>query len=121
MAVRTTLPGRDYHAAEVFDLERERIFARNWYYAGRDEALSEPGDYMTVDVLGESVIVLRGSDGGLRGFYNVCRHRGSRLCDEASGRMKGVSSARITRGPTRSTAASSARPTSRRTRSTATS
>jgi glycine betaine catabolism A len=90
MAVRTTLPGRDYHAAEVFDLERERIFARNWYYAGRDEALSQPGDYVTVDVVGENVIVLRGADGELRGFYNVCRHRGSRLCDEASGRMKGA-------------------------------
>jgi Rieske 2Fe-2S family protein len=85
-----TLPGRDYHGADVFDLERERIFARNWYYAGRDEGLSQPGDYMTVDVVGESVIVLRGADGELRGFYNVCRHRGSRLCDEASGRMKGA-------------------------------
>jgi Rieske 2Fe-2S family protein len=85
-----TLPGRDYHAAAVFDVERERIFARNWYYAGRDEQLVEPGDFMTVDVAGESVIVLRGKDGGLRGFYNVCRHRGSRLCDEASGRMKGA-------------------------------
>jgi glycine betaine catabolism A len=88
--VRNSLPGTDYHAARVFDLERERIFARNWYYAGRDEGLSQPGDYMTVEVVGESVIVLRGADGELRGFYNVCRHRGSRLCDEASGRMKGA-------------------------------
>jgi glycine betaine catabolism A len=85
-----TLPGRDYHAADVFDVERERIFARNWYYAGRDEALAEPGDFVAVDVAGESVIVLRAQDGALHGFYNVCRHRGSRLCDEASGRMKGA-------------------------------
>jgi phenylpropionate dioxygenase-like ring-hydroxylating dioxygenase large terminal subunit len=87
---RNTLPGRDYHAAEVFDLERERIFARNWFYAGRAEGLDAPGDFVTVDVAGESVIVLRTKAGELRGFYNVCRHRGSRLCDEAAGRMKGA-------------------------------
>ena len=44
---------------------------------------------MTVDVAGESVIVVRGKDGELRGFYNVCRHRGSRLCDEALGPHEG--------------------------------
>ncbi len=85
-----TLSGRDYHAAEVFEVERERIFARNWFYAGRADALAEAGDFMTVDVAGESVIVLRDKDGRLHGFYNVCRHRGSRLCDELSGRMKGA-------------------------------
>jgi nitrite reductase/ring-hydroxylating ferredoxin subunit len=85
-----TLPGRDYHAAEVFDLERELVFARNWFYAGRAEGLDEPGDFVTVDVAGESVIVVRDADGRLQAFYNVCRHRGSRLCDEASGRMKGA-------------------------------
>jgi Rieske 2Fe-2S family protein len=85
-----TLPGRDYHAAEVFDLERERVFARSWFYAGRDEGLDEPGDFVNIDVAGESVIVVRTKQGELRGFYNVCRHRGSRLCDEGSGRMKGA-------------------------------
>ena len=87
---KSTLPGRDYHAAEVFDLERERIFARNWFYAGRAEGLDEAGDFQVVDVAGESVIVVRTKEGDLRGFYNVCRHRGSRLCDETSGRMKGA-------------------------------
>jgi phenylpropionate dioxygenase-like ring-hydroxylating dioxygenase large terminal subunit len=86
----TTLPGRDYHAADVFDLERERIFAHSWFYAGRAEGLDEPGDFVTMDVAGESVMVLRTKAGELRGFYNVCRHRGSRLCDDASGRMKGA-------------------------------
>jgi glycine betaine catabolism A len=85
-----TLPGRDYHAAEVFELERERVFARSWFYAGRAESLRSPGDFLTVDVAGESVIVVCGTDGVLRGFYNVCRHRGSRLCDEDAGRMKGA-------------------------------
>jgi Rieske 2Fe-2S family protein len=85
-----TLPGRDYHAAGVFELERERVFARSWFYAGRDEGLDEPGDFVSVDVAGESVFVVRTKEGALRGFYNVCRHRGSRLCDEGSGRMKGA-------------------------------
>jgi Rieske 2Fe-2S family protein len=90
-AVRQTLPGRDYHAPEVFELERERIFFREWVYAGRADEAPEPGDFLTVDVVGESVVVVRGSDGELRGFYNVCRHRGSRLCDpETHGHAKGA-------------------------------
>ena len=79
---KTTLAGRDYHAREVFELERERIFARSWFYAGRVEGLEQAGDFVTVDVAGESVIVVRTKEGELRGFYNVCRHRGSRLCDD---------------------------------------
>src|ERR1044072_6531567 len=85
-----TLPGRDYHASEVFEIERERVFARNWFYAGRADELAQTGDFLTVDVAGESVIVVSGNDGDLRGFYNVCRHPGSRLCDEVSGTMKGA-------------------------------
>src|SRR3954471_16950320 len=85
-----TLPGRDYHAADVFELEREQVFARSWFYAGRAESLKEPGDFVTVDVADESVIVLRAKDGEIHAFYNVCRHRGSRLCEQPSGRMKGA-------------------------------
>ena len=86
---RYTLPGRDYHAAEVFDLERERVFFRRWFYAGRVDSLAEPGAFMAVDVVGESILVVRGKDGELRGFYNVCRHRGSRLCEEeSSGKLR---------------------------------
>jgi Rieske 2Fe-2S family protein len=89
--VRPTLPGRDYHAQDVFELERERIFCREWLYVGRADEAPEPGDFVTVDAVGESVVVVRGSDGELRGFYNVCRHRGSRLCDpETHGHAKGA-------------------------------
>ena len=86
-----TLPGRDYHAPDVFELEREKVFFREWFYAGRADEAPEPGDFLTVDVVGESILVVRGADGELRGFYNVCRHRGSRLCDhEARGHTKGA-------------------------------
>src|SRR5712664_3802735 len=88
--IRQTLPGRDYYAAEVFELDRERIFFRSWYYLGRAEELDEPGGYVAADVAGEGVIAVRGRDGELRGFYNVCRHRGSRLCDAGSGRLRGA-------------------------------
>jgi Rieske 2Fe-2S family protein len=87
---RKTLPGRDYWSPEVFELDRERIFFREWCYVGRDEDLAEPGDFLTVDLLGESIMVVRGKDGGLRGFYNVCRHRGSRICDDETGHMRGA-------------------------------
>jgi Rieske 2Fe-2S family protein len=89
--VRTTLPGRDYHAQDVFDLERERIFFREWFYVGRADEAPKPGDFVSIDVAGESLLVVRGKDERLRAFYNVCRHRGSRLCDpETHGHAKGA-------------------------------
>jgi Rieske 2Fe-2S family protein len=87
---RTTLPGRDYFGPEVFELDRERIFFRHWYYLGRADDLPAPGDYVAVDVAGESIVVVRAKDETLHGFYNVCRHRGSRLCDPGSGHMRGA-------------------------------
>ena len=90
-AGRPTLPGRDYHASEVFELEREKVFFREWFYVGRADEAPEAGDFITADVVGESVLVVRGKDGRLRGFYNVCRHRGSRICDpETHGHAKGA-------------------------------
>jgi len=90
-AGRPTLPGRDYHARDVFELEREKVFFREWFYAGRADHAPEPGDFLTTDVVGESILVVRGKDGELRGFYNVCRHRGSRICDpETQGHAKGA-------------------------------
>lgn len=85
--VRHTLPGPDYHDPAVYELERERVFFRNWFYVGREEQVEGPGQWMTVDVVGESVLVVRGKDGALRAFYNVCRHRGARLCEEPSGKV----------------------------------
>ena len=87
---RRTLPGRDYHDQAVFDVEREQIFFRSWILAGRAEHAPNPGDFFTVDVTGESVLILRGEDGALSAFYNVCRHRGSRLKDEPSGTITGA-------------------------------
>lgn len=68
-----------YASAEVFRLETRQIFHREWFCVGRAEQLPAKGDCLHVEVAGESVLVLRGRDDGLRAFYNVCRHRGSRL------------------------------------------
>jgi Rieske 2Fe-2S family protein len=81
------LPGRDYCAPEIYALEQERIFYRNWFCVGREEQLPRAGDFFTADVAGESILAVRAPEGALRAFYNVCRHRGSRLCEEASGHV----------------------------------
>jgi glycine betaine catabolism A len=63
--------------------ERERIFHREWFYVGRAEHLGATGDRLVADVAGESVLLVRTRDGRLKGFYNVCRHRGAQLCDDS--------------------------------------
>jgi len=79
-----TLPRDAYISPAIFAAERERIFAREWVLVGREESVLAPGDYFDVDVLGESVLVVRGDDGALRAFFNVCRHRGSALVPRAA-------------------------------------
>jgi Rieske 2Fe-2S family protein len=82
-----TLPGRYYTAPEVFAEEGERIFRGSWLCAGREEEITQAGEYILVSAAGESVIVVRGGDGAARALYNVCRHRGTRLCEEERGKL----------------------------------
>jgi len=77
-----TLPSSWYTSAQVFALEKERIFCREWLCVARAEELVEPGAFRVLEVLGESILLVRNREGQLRAFYNVCRHRGSRLCRE---------------------------------------
>lgn len=85
-----TLPPRYYTDPQLFGRELECIFFDHWIYAGREEQIPRPGSYFLVEVGGESVIVLRDQDHRLRAFYNVCRHRGTRLCDESEGTLPGA-------------------------------
>jgi len=85
----STLPGRYYYDPAIYALEQERIFSHMWVYVGRADALTQPGTYYTVSLGGESVIVVRDKELMLRACLNVCRHRGARLCPEASGTLKG--------------------------------
>jgi Rieske 2Fe-2S family protein len=84
-----TLDRAWYVAPEVFAAERERIFAREWICVGRAESIEKPGDFFVTTVADESLIVVRDSTGALRSFYNVCRHRGTRLCEGSSGHFAG--------------------------------
>ena len=83
-----SLPAWTYHDAEFRAVERERIFRPSWQVVCHVSDIAAAGDWHTLDYIGESVIVTRGRDGQLRAFTNVCRHRGSRLVDGASGCAK---------------------------------
>ncbi len=75
-----SLDQRFYTDPDVYELELERIIYRNWILAGHVSEVPEPGDFKVLNVAGESAIIVRGSDGDLKGFANVCRHRGSLVC-----------------------------------------
>lgn len=69
-------PGYVYASREVFQREIEEFFMKDWLYVGREEELPNPGDYMTMRLVGEPVIIARAADGTLSAFYNMCKHRG---------------------------------------------
>lgn len=74
-----TLPARCYIDPAFYAWEKEAVFARNWCYAGHLSHLRHPGDYITCDVGGQNLLVIRGKDLTLRAFYNVCQHRAHEL------------------------------------------
>ncbi len=76
-----TLPAEYYYDPEIFEREKEEIWFKTWQLVGYDHGLSEPGDFITHDILGQKVFVTRSKDGQLRGFYNVCMHRGHILVE----------------------------------------
>ena len=79
-------PDRSWYTdPAVLDAERTAIFARRWVLVGRGSELPDPGDYVTVEVAGESVIVVRQDDGAVHAMLNVCRHRGARILLDAQG------------------------------------
>ena len=87
MSLQRTLPTTWYRSADIFRIEKERIFCREWIAACREEELPRPGDSQVINVLGESILLVRNREGQLRAFYNVCRHRGARLCRDADAKV----------------------------------
>jgi Rieske 2Fe-2S family protein len=81
------LPAYWYLDEAAFRRERERLLFREWFCAGRADQVERPGSLQVVDVAGESVLLVRTRAGELRAHYNVCRHRGTRLCEEERGRL----------------------------------
>ena len=87
--VAKTLPARYYTDPERFGREIERFYFESWICAGRAEQAADPGKYFLREVGGESIIITRDTAGVLRAFYNVCRHRGTRMCTAAEGNLPG--------------------------------
>ena len=85
-----TLPQEYFVSTEVFEEEHQKIFSKHWVLVGHDAEVEKPGDYFVREVAGESIIVVRDKNDVVRAFYNVCRHRGTRLCEEASGHASAI-------------------------------
>lgn len=64
----------------IYKLEHEKVFLKTWLFIGHESEIANKGDFITRDLAGYSVIVARGEDGVIRGFYNMCTHRGMKLC-----------------------------------------
>ena len=87
LAEANHLPSSIYTSEEIFALEKEKIFKKDWLAVARVEELEKPGDYMTFDIVGEPIIVARDGDGEINAFYNVCVHRGTEVA-AGSGNLK---------------------------------
>ncbi len=85
-----TLPQRYFVAREIFAKEQEAIFSEQWVCVGHQSQIARAGDYFVREVAGESLIIVRDQKGTIGGFSNVCRHRGTRLCEEASGHAPAI-------------------------------
>src|SRR5436190_1823913 len=85
LASARTIPNTWYTSAEISSAERSAVFGSSWQMVGRLEQLSAPGSFITADIAGEPILVIRGDDGVLRAFFNVCRHRAAPLLNERCG------------------------------------
>jgi phenylpropionate dioxygenase-like ring-hydroxylating dioxygenase large terminal subunit len=83
-----SLPGWVYHDPEYFRIEMARLIRPSWQIVCHAGDIREPGEWRTLDILGESIVAIRGDDGKARAFANLCRHRGSRLLDGVAGCAK---------------------------------
>ena len=87
---RRGLPAWTYHSRAMFDLEKRHLFLNHWQVACHVNDIPASGDWRSLDLLGERAVVLRGQDGVVRAFHNLCRHRGARVVDGAAGQCKGA-------------------------------
>jgi len=84
-----SLPGWIYHDAEFLAAEKQRVFATSWQILCHVNDIPNPGDYHTLDFLGEPLVAVRAQDGGINTFFNICRHRAARILDGGAGHCPG--------------------------------
>jgi len=82
----STIPSSWYTDPRIFELEAQTVFSRSWQMAARGDQLNGSGSYATTEIAGEPIVVVRGSDDELRGFFNVCRHHAAAVMTEPEGR-----------------------------------
>jgi choline monooxygenase len=87
--MQPTLPAALYRDPAVFQRERQGVFAAGWQFLGHEREAAGEGDYLAGDVAGWPVLAVRGKDGVLRGFHNVCRHRAGPLVGDGAGNCGG--------------------------------
>jgi choline monooxygenase len=90
LAEASTPPASWYVDARIAELERRTVFSRGWQLIGRADQLREPGQYVTCELAGEPILAVRGNDGVLRGFYNVCRHHAAAVLTQREGRAENL-------------------------------
>ncbi|MFC5863635.1 aromatic ring-hydroxylating dioxygenase subunit alpha [Acidicapsa dinghuensis] len=88
LAEASTIPAPWYLDTRIEALERNHVFGSNWIVAGRADQVASPGDYFTLDLVGEPLLVVRGADSQLRAFYNVCRHHAAAVATCPQGRAQ---------------------------------
>ena len=82
MNINKTLSSRHYLDRDIYEQEKIKILYRNWHYAGHSSQVANIGDYLTLKIGDENLIVIRADDGELKGFFNVCRHRAHKLLED---------------------------------------
>ena len=85
LAEASTIPSSWYTHERLFELEKQTVFSHSWQFAARIGQLNKVGDYVTSEIAGEPIVVVRGGDNKLRAFFNVCRHHAAAVMAEREG------------------------------------
>jgi len=85
LATASTPPSSWYTDSSVFELEQPTVFSHTWQFIGRSEQVRDPGQYISCEIAGEPILVVRGNDAILRGFFNVCRHHAAAVITQSEG------------------------------------
>jgi Rieske 2Fe-2S family protein len=87
---RHMLPQPFYTDPELYDFDVSAVFGRSWLMLGFESELPDPGSYLATTIGPHLILVVRGREGAIRGFHNICRHRGAQICAEGSGRLSRI-------------------------------
>ena len=90
LAEASTPPSAWYTDPRILELEQRTVFSQSWQLAGRTDQVRNPGQYITAEVAGEAILVVRGNDNVLRGFFNVCRHHAAAVVTKCEGKAENL-------------------------------